>query len=210
LAVISYPRHFAILGCVAALWIPFATVLDGVDADRLGVLGPTIALCILALVGASHAVSVVAALTAPVSVAKRAVFVVAAATLCVIVSLIAVAAEGRLLKTWGRAYWELIFDSTLPLAAAVGAVTYGLLLKALLVPGLRLRVLWLAAFLCPVATWIAEKSVEHFPVLNQRGWGLNWGIYAWWLAFSTSLILTQRRPMAADNRSERTPASARS
>jgi hypothetical protein len=196
---INYPRHFAILGCMAALWLPLWLLFTSfVETERLRFLGVDTGLYVFALVGALHAISVVAALSGPVSLAKRAIFIAAAYVSCMAAILIGVVAAERLSHVaWGPGYPELA------LASAAGALMYGLLVKILLLRGLPLRALLLAAFLCPVATVITIKSEEYLPVLRD----IDGFIFAWWVAFSTSLFLAQGRGMAANKRLQGTPAS---
>jgi hypothetical protein len=196
---INYPRHFAILGCMAALWILFTSALLTLllELERLRIVGSNLGLYVFALAGASHAISLVAALSGRVSLAKRAIFIVAAAALSTAVPLIAIAAGERLsLRGWGG-YPEFV------IASAAGALTYALLVKVLLLRGLSLRALLLAAFLCPVATLITVKSDEYLSVLRHS----DWITVTWWIAFSTSLFLAHGRGMAANKRLQGTPAS---
>jgi len=187
---INYPRHFAILGCMAALWLLFTSF---VEAERLRFLGVGTGLYVFTLVGALHAISVVAALSGPVSLAKRAIFIAAAYVSCMAAILIAVVALEHLpLRALGVGYPELA------LASAAGALMYGLLVKILLLRGLPLRVLLLSVFLCPVATLVVTTG-EHVPMLRYS----DWISVAWWVAFSMSLFLAQRGGMAANYTIER-------
>jgi hypothetical protein len=144
-----------------------------------------------------HAISVVAALSGPVSLAKRAIFIAAAYVSCMAAILIAVVALEHLpLRVLGVGYPELA------LASAAGALMYGLLVKILLLRGLPLRVLLLSVFLCPVATLVVTTG-EHVPMLRPMLRYSDWISVAWWVAFSMSLFLAQRGGMVANYTIER-------
>jgi hypothetical protein len=137
-----------------------------------------------ALYGAVHAVCVVAALIHAPTRGRRLALVGLAALVDVGVLYLGIGVAG-LLSALPSAVILLV---ALGSCALLGAVGYGLLLRALLFPALRPRQIAQIALGCFLACLLlAATGLVHAPADGL------WLVGAWWLGFSSGLWIVQRR-----------------
>lgn len=144
-------------------------------ADRLIVL--------LGSSGTLHAVAVALALHANASWRSRAGFVAAATVLSIAAPLGGLGLAGLL-----RFDVVTTVFVTLALASAFGAVAYWVLVRGLCAPFLSLGSLVLTIVACEVAMLITALAVRAVPTLRDL-----LAPVLWWLAFSMSLCIADRR-----------------
>jgi hypothetical protein len=89
----------------------------------------------------------------------------------------------------GTQYGFAVVFVVFGVASAAGALTYWLLAKLLVLPHLRFRALYAAAFFCTSATLIVVALHENLPQLRDD----LWLTLAWWVAFSASLFVTEEK-----------------
>jgi len=178
MAVLNYPRHFVLLAGGTAV-LAFGLVAQAPWApvpDRLFVL--------FGLSGALHAVAVVLALEQGAPWLARLGFVGAAAALSIAAALAGLGLAGLL---WLNLTATIFL--ALAVAAALGAVWYGLLVRRLWAPFLSGRSLLATTGACVGATLLAALAggmigIPRDPLVPAL----------WWLAFSISLYVADRPP----------------
>jgi hypothetical protein len=185
---ISYPRHFAILGCIVGLW-----GIISITGLRLSVLrdfvGDGFLFFFFGVIGALHATSLVAALKGSISVVVRVGFIAGAAVLSIGVPFIGIAVAKALASE------EFVLFGV---GSAAGALMYWLLAKQLVLPHLRFRSLGAVVLFCTSATLIVVAIEQNFPQLLHDLWprvtqllgDLSYTV-AWWVTFSVSLFVTE-------------------
>jgi hypothetical protein len=184
-APLNYRRHFVLLAC--------AIVVIAIMA-KLEIFGAASLLPNAAIYGALHAAALCGALTAAAPLARKSLFMLAAAALDV---------AALYAGLFGLA---LLSAAPLPLRARaflalgvcsmVGAILYGLLIRFFWVPELSPRPIMQISIGCLIATMLTML------VENLTGLSSLWALAAvWWCAFSGGLCLTGRmqalRPRAS-------------
>jgi hypothetical protein len=177
MAVLNYPRHFVLLvGATAVL--AFGLSVQPVWApapDRLFVL--------FGLSGALHAVAVVLALQEDAAWLSRAGFVVAATVLSIAAPL-----GGLGLAALLQLNMALTVFVALALASGFGAVSYWLLVRRLWAPFLSRGSLIMTIAACEVAMLITALATTVVPIPRDP-----LAPVLWWLGFSVSLYIADRR-----------------
>jgi hypothetical protein len=146
--------------------------------------GQMLALGNFAAYGALHALCVVVSLGRGASLSRCTLFIVLAALADVGVMYLGFFSVGSLAQLLGTGS----VYAALAVCALFGAIVYGLLLRAMLLPTLRPRRILQMAAGCTAVCLLAEAAGQ------LRGPGqVIWIVGAWWLAFSSGLWLVQRR-----------------
>jgi hypothetical protein len=145
----------------------------------------------LALSGALHAGALCVALRAPASLARKCLFVAAAALMSVLTLYIGIVSLQLffMLPATERLYFVL------GICAVTGAITYGSLVRFFWMKKLRPRSILTIAVACVPATCLAFLARTHFEFLGA--WVL---APAWWCAFSGSLMYFDRLVKPAPER----------
>jgi hypothetical protein len=165
---LRFARHFGLLAVFAG----------GIAATRYAGFAPRIALAFAGF-GALHAVALGLCLR-PIPGRRRVVgFVVAAALLSATVASLGL--------RWGPRALLVI-----PACAFAGAVGYGILLRCVLRYRLRPAALATTALACSIAAAATSQAIR-----GHAAAGIFWLAVCWWLAFSLSLYVTDRRPARA-------------
>jgi hypothetical protein len=168
-----YPRHFLLLACFSIL-LAVVTRLP-----LFNDLSVSFALC-----GALHASALALSLRVPQSIGRSCVFVVIAASLCVIT--LRVGLVGRHL--FGALPGNLGPYTALGLATVTGAFTYGILIRLCGMFPMTPVSLSAISLGCMLATFLALITAGplHFP-------GPWWLAVLWWHAFSGGLWYFDQR-----------------
>lgn len=177
MAVLNYPRHFVLLVGAAAVLALGLTVQSPWSPvpDRLFVL--------FGLSGALHAVAVVLALQAEASWMSRVGFVAAATVLSIAAPL-----GGLGLATLLQLNVVITVFVALALTSALGAVSYWLLVRRLWAPFLSRGSLIMTIAACEVAMLVTALATNVVPIPRDP-----MAPVLWWLAFSMSLYVADRR-----------------
>lgn len=175
---LNFALHFVLLVCAAVVYIG---VLAHVD---LTFPRPVAEHLLFTRAGALHGVALALALRAPPALARRALFVVLAAALAATATHAGLWLSEALGSLGRRAGHELSFHEDVTLAivltAALGAVAYGFLVRALWLPRLSRSAPVRIALACIAAMLVMAAALppEHY---------LDWFVVLWWFVFSTAL-----------------------
>jgi len=176
IARLNFRRHFVLLACALAVIV----ILAHVDVFGTASLLPD-----AAIYGALHAIALAGALEVPATLARKSLFIVAAAALDVVALYVGIFSLGVLSATplgiTLRAY--VAFG----LSSMAGAICYGLLIRLVWLRELRPRPIAQISFGCLIATLLA--------VMLERLIGVTglWVLAAvWWCAFSGGLWIFGR------------------
>jgi hypothetical protein len=164
---VYYARHFTLLVCIAVLLAIFGPSRVGSRVDAA-----------FALYGALHAFAFVVSLSSQKPLWRQMLFIAAAALLCaatVRVGFYGMRIAGEFLGSEGA-------TTLLGILSALGALTYGILIRQFLKYPLALDALAITSLACMSATLAAFAAARHFQVRN----GL-WVAVPWWFAFSACL-----------------------
>ncbi len=181
MAVLNYPRHFVLLAggsAVLALGLAVQSPWSPLP-DRLFVL--------FGLSGALHAVAVVLALQKSASWMSRVGFVVATTVLSIAAPLAGLGLAGLL-----HLNVVITVFVALALTSAFGAVSYWLLVRGLWAPFLSRGSLLVTIVACEVAMLIASLATTVVPIPRDP-----LAPTLWWLGFSASLYIADRRSTAS-------------
>jgi hypothetical protein len=160
--VVIYSRHFILLGAVAA-------ALGLTDRWRQG-LG---ALATIGVYGALHASTLVAALRLRKALWRRLAFICLAAGLAMLSLRVGLAVGSGAPAAW------------LTACAALGAASYGLLIRRFWIRDLRFGALFAITLCCGLSTLVAMPLGR---LLHTAGPG--WFAMVWWWSFSLALRYT--------------------
>ena len=177
MTILNYPRHFVLLaGATAVLALGLLVQPPWSPApDRLIVL--------FGLSGALHAVTVVLSLEEEASWPSRVGFVVAATVLSIAAPL-----GGLGLAALLQLNVPITVLVALALASAFGAVSYWLLVRHLWAPFLSRSSLIMTIAACEVAMLITATASNVVPIPRDP-----LAPVLWWLGFSISLCIADRR-----------------
>ncbi len=176
LARFNYRRHFLLLACA----IVMIAIMAQVDVFGTASLLPN-----AAIYGALHAAALSAALNSAAPLARKSLFMLAAAGLDVAALYAGILGLALLsavpLRLGVRACIAL------GLCSMVGAILYGLLIRVFWLPELSPRPIMQISIGCLVAT-ILTLLIENLTGLSSL-----WAVAAaWWLAFSAGLWISGR------------------
>ena len=161
-----YPRHFLIL--------TFFSVLVGL----LSSLHVASVFVSFSLYGALHASALILALRTRLTMSRKCSFIVLAAVLSVVTLQVGIA--GRQLS--GAAPGSTAFYSLIGLCAAIGATSYGTLIRLAGLHSLSARELAAISMSCVIAAIVGALTVS-----DAHSLGPWWLAVLWWYAFSGGL-----------------------
>lgn len=181
MAILNYPRHFLLLaGAAAVLVLGLAVHLPWSPvADRLLVL--------FGSSGALHAVAVVLALRQALAWRSRVGFVLAAMVLAIVAPMSGLGLAALL----PLGMMTTVFVA-LALASAFGAVAYWLLVRGMLAPFLSRGSLLVTIAACEGAMLLTALAPTVVAIPRDP-----LAPTLWWLGFSTSLYIADRRSSAS-------------
>jgi hypothetical protein len=173
----NYARHFTLLG--AATVVLFLLGHWDLLSDSL--------LASFAMSGALHALSLCLALRAPQSNLRKLAFIAVASVLSVFTMYVGIIGLVLFAVVPGNERLYMV----LGLCSLTGAITYGSLIRMLLIRKFSPRRILGVALLCLLATSLGFFVRAHFEALG--GW---WLTAAWWFAFSGGLWFFDTHPDA--------------
>lgn len=166
-------RHAALLGLIAALLV----------IARWRLAAPA-ALPEFALYGALHAAALAVSLRVPPAWQRQLLFVAAAALACELLARLGIVALEPAIARWPNAGAPAVLSA----CGLIGALAYGVLIRAILRYPLPWAALAALAPACAVAIYAAFIAARRWPELG----GL-WLALFWWSAFSAGLWRTDSR-----------------
>jgi hypothetical protein len=163
----NYRRHFSLLGLMSIVLVAVLQMwplLEVPDHWRVWQL---------VLFGTLHASAVVGALQRSEPIVKRIFFVAIVACLPVAAFAIGVGV--------GRLFGGLVFFLMFAFASAIGAASYGLVVRRMWMPQLSIRCVGNIVVACVAATFAALFSAGSTEYFHE------WLTLLWWFAFSGGL-----------------------